>query len=127
MQIEQMRKEKGGVVAQKSKAYAKASLKVGCEIQRTHKEYVASNQWMRSSTSIGANVVESQEAVSKRDFIYKLAIAQKECSESIYWLELLYECDLIEEDQFRTLEYKARELIRILTSIIKTTKRKLDN
>ena len=60
------------------------------------KEYVLSKQLLKSGTSIGAMIRESQNAESKNDFIHKLAIAQKECDETKYWLELLKESNLIE-------------------------------
>lgn len=86
------------------------------------KEFVLSKQLLRSCTSIGANVRESKNAVSKKDFVQKLSISLKECDESIYWIELLYETKYLTESQFNTLNNKALELLRILTSIVKTTR-----
>ena len=59
------------------------------------------NQLLRSATSIGASLHEAQYAQSKNDFISKLEIAQKECQETEYWLELLFETDCIEEDKYK--------------------------
>ncbi len=67
------------------------------------KEYVMSKQFLRSITSVGANVREAVNAQSKPDFIHKLSIAQKECDETIYWLELLKETDYISEIEFNSL------------------------
>jgi len=79
-------------------------------------------QLLRSGTSIGANVAESQEAVSKKDFINKLSIALKEARETEYWLKLLKESSLISENEFESLIADCIELIRILISIIKKLK-----
>jgi four helix bundle protein len=79
-------------------------------------------QLLRSGTSIGANVAESQEATSKRDFINKLSIALKEARETEFWLKLLRESEIINEKEFISLINDCNELIRILISIIKKLK-----
>jgi len=79
-------------------------------------------QLLRSGTSIGANVAESQEAVSKKDFINKLSIALKEAKETDYWLKLLKEASLIEEKEFNSLIIDCNELIKLLISILKKLK-----
>ncbi len=85
-------------------------------------EFVVSKQLLRSGTSIGANIEEAMAASSRRDFLYKMTIASKEARESVYWLRLLNESDLVQglrvDDE---LEF-AHELVRLLTSIVKTTK-----
>lgn len=86
------------------------------------KEFVLSKQILRSGTSIGANVRESQNAESKADFIHKLGIAQKETDETLYWLELLVATDYIEEKLFQSLNYDAEEILKILRSIIISSK-----
>ena len=73
-------------------------------------------------TSIGANVRESKNAQSTADFINKLSIALKEADETAYWLELLFESDTIDKTMFNSLNDDTKELIALLTSIIKTTK-----
>jgi four helix bundle protein len=83
-------------------------------------EYVISRQLLRSGTSIGANVAEATAGQSRRDFLAKMSIASKEARETKYWLQLLDESDLAPvdvSDELRDVE----ELIRILTSIVKTT------
>lgn len=87
------------------------------------KEFVMSKQFLRSVTSVGANVREAVNAQSKADFIYKLSIAQKECDESMYWLELLKETDFITEKDFDTIHPKCSEVLKIVRSIIITTKK----
>lgn len=79
-------------------------------------------QVLRSGTSIGANVVESQDAASKKDFINKLTISLKEARETEYWLKLLKESNIIIEKEFSSLHDDCRELLRLLTSIIKSAK-----
>jgi four helix bundle protein len=91
-------------------------------IQDQKKEYLITKQLIRSGTSIGANIKEGNNAESKADFIHKLSIAQKECSETIYWLELLKETDYITEAQFTSVQSDAVELIKLLTSILKSAK-----
>ena len=67
------------------------------------KEFVMSKQFLRSVTSVGANVREAINAQSKADFIHKLSISQKECDETMYWLELLKETDYISESEFNSI------------------------
>ena len=88
------------------------------------KEFVISKQLLRSGTAVGALVRESQNAESKLDFIHKLAIAQKECDESIYWLELLKDTGFITEKQFSSISSDATALLKLIKSIILTTKQK---
>lgn len=89
------------------------------------KEFVISKQVLRSGTSIGALIRESEHAESKLDFIHKLAIAQKEANETGYWLELLYKANLINENMFVNINQDLVEIQKILSSIIITTKNKL--
>ncbi|RKD21925.1 four helix bundle protein [Caminicella sporogenes DSM 14501] len=89
------------------------------------REFVISKQLLRSRTSIGANVSEAIEAQSKKDFISKLSIALKETRETKYWIELLNATDYLEKDLANNLLNKTNELLRILVSIIKTSKAKL--
>jgi len=86
------------------------------------KEFVLSKQVLRSGTSVGAMIREAEHAESKSDFIHKLAIAQKEINETIYWLELLNETGYFTPEMFTTLNHDAVEIIKLLTSSIKTAK-----
>ncbi|MDE5418907.1 four helix bundle protein [Labilibaculum sp. DW002] len=88
------------------------------------REFVLSKQLLRSGTSIGANVRESQNAESSADFIHKLATAQKETDETLYWLELLKETDFIVENEFQSMHADGVELLKIIRSIIITSKKK---
>ena len=88
------------------------------------KEFVLSKQLLRSGTSVGANIREANHAESTADFIHKLAIAQKECDESCYWLELLYATNYITEKEFISIQKDCSEMLKIIRSIILTTKQK---
>lgn len=110
------------VVREKSKAFAIRTIRFVRYLQTEKKDFVLSNQILRSGTSIGANVRESKNAQSTADFINKLSIALKEADETSYWLELLFESDTIDKTMFNSLYDDAKELIVLLTSIIKTTK-----
>ena len=84
-----------------------------------------SKQLMRSGTAIGALVREAQNAESTKDFIHKLSISQKECDETIYWLELLKATDYINEQEFESLNNEAIELLKMLRSSIITSKQNI--
>lgn len=92
--------------------------------RETNKEFVISKQLLRSGTSIGANIREANNAESKADFIHKLAIAQKECDESCYWLELLKETNYLTEFEFLSIYQDCNEMLKIIKSIILSTKQK---
>lgn len=89
------------------------------------REHVLSKQILRSGTSVGANVREALNAESQADFIHKLAIAQKECDETLYWLELLKETNFITEMEFKSIHNDAIENLKIIRSIILTSKKQL--
>ena len=87
------------------------------------KEFVMSKQFLRSITSIGANIREAVNAQSKADFIHKLSISQKECDETMYWLELLRETGYISNDEFNRIYPHCEEVLKIIRSIIITSKK----
>lgn len=89
------------------------------------KEYVLSKQLLRSGTAIGAMVREAQNAESSKDFIHKMGVAQKECDESLYWLELLHSTKYLDDSSFQVQSKMANELLKIIRSIILTSKSKL--
>src|SRR5690606_22504313 len=84
------------------------------------REFIMSKQLLRSGTSIGANIREGQNAQSKADFIHKFSIAQKECDETLYWIELLHQADFLEEKEFKAIHNDANELLKMLRSSILT-------
>ena len=79
-----------------------------------------SKQILRSGTSIGANIAENQYAQSRKDFLSKLYIALKECAETIYWLDLLYETDYLSDKEYNSLRNDCEELRKMLSSSTKT-------
>ena len=103
----------------KSKAFALDIIRVCNEIKRSQKESILTNQLIRSGTSIGANIREAFYAHSKADFIAKLQIALKECSESEYWLELLIESGYCGD---KSILDRCIEIKKILISSINTSK-----
>ena len=111
----------------KSFSFAFRIVKLYQYLKSEKNEYVLSKQLLRSGTSIGALIRESEHSESKLDFIHKLAIAQKETNESLYWLELLYATEILSKEQFDILNNDAIEIMKILTAIIKTTKTNLKN
>jgi len=80
------------------------------------------DQILRSGTAIGALQREAEHAESKPDFIHKYSIAQKECNETLFWLELLFKSDYISEAEYNSMYNDANELMKLITSSIKTVK-----
>jgi four helix bundle protein len=91
------------------------------------KEFVISNQILKSGTSIGANVEEATAGLSKRDFIAKMAISSKEARETNYWLRLLRDSELCPSVDLSELLDESEELVKILTAIVKTSQKNLKN
>ena len=110
------------VILNKSKAFAVKTLKLCKHLQTEHKEYVLTKQLLRSGTSIGANVRESSRAQSRADFFAKMYVAYKEADESAYWIELLHECDYIDDLMFKSIYDDCQEIVSILSSITKNQK-----
>ena len=109
-------------IEQKSFLFSIRIVKLSRNLQEERKEYILSKQILRSGTSIGANVVESQQAQSRADFISKLNIALKEAVETNYWLRLFHATDFLSASEYSSLISDCRELEKILTAIIKTTR-----
>lgn len=112
--------EKEQTAQYKSKRFAIRIVKLYAYLCETKKEYVLSKQLLRSGTSIGANLVEAECAMSKKDFIAKLYIAHKECAETTYWLELLHETDYLSDGEYESIVGDCLELRKMLTSSTKT-------
>lgn len=110
------------VVRDKSFQFALRTVKLYQYLKEEKKEYVLSKQVLRSGTAIGALIRESQQAQSKADFIHKLSIALKEANETEYWIELLFQSGFLEEKSYQSIHTDIEELLKLLTSIIKTTK-----
>ncbi len=90
------------------------------------KEFVISRQLLKSATSIGANIREAQAGQTKKDFLAKIYIAFKEAHETAYWLELLEKSKIVDIN-YKSYETNCREIIKILTKIIQTTKQNIKN
>lgn len=116
----------GNVLKEKSFDFAIKVVQLS-KILQNENEFVLSKQFLRSGTAIGALVRESQNAESLKDFIHKLSIEQKECDETLYWLELLIETEFIQEFQFKILHNQCTEILKILKSVILTSKQKLNS
>jgi four helix bundle protein len=116
--------EKHNVIQDKSLIFAIRIVNLYKYLSETKKEYVLSKQLLRSGTAVGALVRESQNAESKADFTHKLSIAQKECDETIYWLILLKETNYITNSEHESVSGDALELLKIIRSIILTTRQK---
>ena len=114
-------------VEQKSKQFAIRIIKVYQYLTLEKKEFVLSKQLLRSGTSIGANLAEGECSISKRDFLAKMYISLKECNESLYWLDLLFETDYLSEREYVSLRTDCDELRRMLSSITKTTQYRISN
>ena len=114
--------EKKNVIKEKSFEFAKEIVYL-YKVLAEKREYVLSKQLLRSGTSIGANIREAEHAQSKADFIHKLSISLKEANETEYWLELLFETQYISESEFLNMKPKIMELLKLLTSIINTSKK----
>ena len=106
----------------KSKRFAVRIVKAFQYLCEEKKEYVLSKQLLRSGTSIGANLAEAETAISRSDFQAKIYIALKECSETLYWLELLRDTDYLTQAMFQSLNCDCEELKKILSATTKTLK-----
>ena len=109
-------------VERKSFLFAVRIVKLSKHLNVNKKEYVLSKQLLRSGTSVGANIAEAEQAQSKADFISKMNIALKEAVETNYWLRLLQATDYLSETEFTSIHSDCRELEKMLTAIVKTSK-----
>lgn len=119
-------KLKDNAVFEKSKRFAVRIVKLYKYLCDEKKEYVLSKQVLRSGTSIGANISEALCSISKKEFLAKMYISYKECSETKYWLELLYETDFLKKEEYDSIVNDCTEIQKILTTITKTTKTSLE-
>ena len=117
---------KENIIKTKSFIFAIRIVKLYQYLCNNKKEFVLSKQLLRSGTSVGAMVREAEHAETKADFKHKMAIAQKEINETIYWLELLKETNYLTKKQFESIHNNAFEIISLITVIIKTTKANLN-
>ena len=107
------------VVVEKSLEFAIRMVKLFQYLEREKKEYVLSKQILRSGTSIGANVREATQGLSKKDFTAKMSIALKEAHETEYWLEILFRTQYLSEREYESIRADCAELNKILIAIVK--------
>jgi four helix bundle protein len=120
-------REQGNTIYDKSFAFAKRIVRLYRFLGERHREYTLSKQLLRCGTSIGANVHEAVAAQSKKEFIAKMSIASKEARETEYWISLLIETGFLdgEADHVASLRRDIDEIVRILSSIVKTSQQNL--
>lgn len=114
---------KESILFQKSFEFSKNIVKFYEKYSCEHKDNTLSKQLLRSGTSIGANIAEAQCGISRNDFISKMYIALKEANESAYWIKLLKESKLLNEDDANALLAQIGEIQRMLIATLKTVKR----
>jgi four helix bundle protein len=110
------------ILRDKAKEFAKNIVFLTRKIKNEHCENILTNQLLRSGTSIGANIHEAQYAQGTADFISKLEISLKECFESEYWLELLFETGYLQEKEYKKLSGDCGLIRKMLISSCKTLK-----
>ncbi len=112
------------ILRDKAKHFAKEVVFICREMKSNKKESVLINQFLRSGTSIGANLYEAQYAHSNSDFIAKLEISLKECFETEYWLDLLFETDCLDDTNYKKLKNNCGSIRRMLIASLNTIKSK---
>ena len=112
------------VLRLKSKEFAKSIIFLCRKLKDSHVESSLINQLLRAGTSVGANVYEAQYAQGTKDFISKFEIALKECNESEYWLELLFETGCISKEEYELRKKDCIDLRRMMVSSVITLKNK---
>jgi len=113
------------IIKEKSYQFALDIIHLYTQLKQ-HKEFVLSKQLLRSGTSIGANIEEATAAQSRKDFISKMSISSKEARETNYWLRLLRDSNICESIDYSDLIRDSEEIIKILTSIVKTSQIRQD-
>ncbi len=116
---------KENILVEKSFQFAKDIISIYKVLIENKKEYIMSKQLLRSGTSIGASIRESQFGQSKPDFINKLSISLKEASETEYWLLLLHDASYIQTGIFEKLQRECKSLMNLLAASIITAKANL--
>ena len=108
------------ILKSKSMGFARRIVRLYQYLTREKHEYVMSKQILRSGTSIGANIAEAIYGSSRKDFVAKLYVAEKEAAETLYWLELLNSCDYIPDVSYQSMRHDCRELLAMLAASIKS-------
>lgn len=110
----------------KSKRFAVRIARMVDYLRKEKKEFIITNQVLRSGTSIGANISEVQSSPSKKDFLAKMYIAFKECGETLFWLETLYKSGILTDMEYKSINHDCIEIRKMLSAITKTTKQNLE-
>lgn len=110
------------IVAVKSYAFAIRVVKLYKLLSQEKREFILSKQMLRSGTSIGALIKEAEHAQSKADFLNKMNVALKEANETEYWLMLMKDTEYLNEKEFQSIREDCSELLKLLISIVKSTK-----
>jgi four helix bundle protein len=116
---------KENVLKEKSFNFAIRVINLYKFLKKEHKELIISKQIMRSGTSVGAIIRESEHAESLKDFVHKLSIGLKEINETEYWLDLLFHTDFINEKMYNSLKVDCIEVLKLLTASVKTSKQRI--
>jgi len=115
------------IAGEKSFCFAIRVVKLCRFLYNEKREYVSSKQLLRCGTSIGANIHEALQAQGKKDFLSKISIALKEANESLYWIKLLHATEYLNDRQTDSIFTECDEIVKILVSIVKTTKQNLES
>jgi four helix bundle protein len=117
--------KENNIIQEKSFRFGVNIIGICKELKDNKKETIISNQLLRAGTSVGANVEEGLGCQSKKDFYFRFTIAYKEARESMYWLNLIRESGLSQQERIISLLNDCDEILRILGSILKTLRNKL--
>lgn len=114
------------IIKEKSFAFAIRIVRMYKHLSSEKREFVLSKQLLRSGTSIGALVMEAEHGQSKADFLNKMNVALKEANETEYWIRLLKATDYLSQEEYNSIHNDSVEILRILATIVKSTKGSLD-
>ncbi len=117
-------KNSKSIISNKAYSFALKVIETYKNLIQEKREFILSKQFLRCGTSIGANINEALSSESKRDFVHKLSISLKEARETNYWINLLRDSGYLIDTDFKNLDSLCAEILKMLTSIIKTTKEK---
>lgn len=118
---------KESIIKKKSFLFAVRIVNLCKAVQEETEEFILTNELLKSGTLVGALITGVEHSESVKEFVHKLAIAQKEINKTIYWLELLKEASNLSEEEFQSIYEDAVEIVKILTAMIKTSEQKPSN
>jgi len=109
---------------ERTKRFASLAIRISSRLPRNPAGFAIASQLVRAATSIGANLIEAQEAISRRDFLYKISISLKEAKETRYWLELILSSNLLLPSEVTPILRENEEIVKILVTILKKLRSK---